>query len=181
MKIKNCLFLLGTAMAVMSSSAFADTAGTQTFTANVTADTCTIANLNQAVDLGNVLSADYAGLNNWHVPANVSLASVNFDVTGCGNNITTVNVTPTFTAEGGAPYNRFVKNAGTATGIAFDTGKKSEGDYDSNRIWEPGKTKTFTLTNGAVQVPVIGALSKDDKAVTAGTLDFQMTFAFDFV
>ncbi|MCT7140309.1 hypothetical protein [Salmonella enterica] len=38
MKIKNRLFLLGAAMAVMSSSAFADTAGTQTFTANVTAE-----------------------------------------------------------------------------------------------------------------------------------------------
>ncbi|MCT7184756.1 hypothetical protein [Salmonella enterica] len=34
MKIKNRLFLLGAAMAVMSSSAFADTVGTQTFTAN---------------------------------------------------------------------------------------------------------------------------------------------------
>ncbi|EID8595684.1 hypothetical protein LCI52_005004, partial [Salmonella enterica] len=147
----------------------------------VTADTCTIANLQQAVDLGNVLKADYAGLSNWNVPANASLVSVNFDVTGCGNNITTVNVTPTFTAESGSPYVRFVKNAGTAAGIAFDTGKKSNVDYDVNRIWENGKTRAFTLTNGAVQVPVIGTLSKNGKAVTAGTLDFQMTFAFDFV
>ncbi|EFS5969508.1 type 1 fimbrial protein, partial [Salmonella enterica] len=170
MKIKNCLFLLGTAMAVMSSSAFADTTGTQTFTANVTANTCTIANLNQAVDLGNVLKADYVGLGNWHAPANPSLVSVNFDVTGCGNNITTVNVTPAFTAES---YIRFVKNTGTAAGIAFDTGKKSDADYDEKRIWENGKTKSFTLTNGGVQVPVIGALSKNAQAVTAGTLDFQ--------
>ncbi|EIK2522165.1 type 1 fimbrial protein [Salmonella enterica] len=178
MKIKNRLFLLGAAMAVMSSSAFADTMGTQTFTANVTADTCTIANLQQAVDLGNVLKADYASLGSWIVPVNMSLVSVNFDVTGCGNNITKVNVTPTFTAESLA---RFVKNSGTAAGVAFDTAKKSNSDYDSNRIWENGKTRTFTLTNGAVQVPVIGTLSKSDKAVTAGTLDFQMTFAFDFV
>ncbi|ENJ5949388.1 type 1 fimbrial protein [Salmonella enterica] len=177
MKIKNCLFLLGTAMAVMSSSAFADTTGTQTFTANVTADTCTIANLNQAVELGNVLKADYAGLGNWHVPANASLVSVNFDVTGCGNNITKVNVTPTFTAESVA---RLVKNAGTATGIAFDTAKEREGGDEPDKIWEPGKTKTFTLTNGAVQVPVTGALSTNDKAVTTGTLDFRMSFTFDF-
>ncbi|EBJ9224306.1 type 1 fimbrial protein [Salmonella enterica] len=181
MKIKNRLFLLGTAMAVMSSSAFADMMGTQTFTANVTANTCTIANLQQAVDLGNVLKADYASVGNWNVPANVSLVSVNFDVTGCGNNVTKVEVTPTFNAESGSPYVRFVKNSGTAAGIAFDTAKKSNSDYDSNRVWENGKTRTFTLTNGAVQVPVIGTLSKSDKAVTAGTLDFQMTFAFDFV
>ncbi|EDW6923711.1 type 1 fimbrial protein [Salmonella enterica] len=181
MKIKNCLFLLGTAMAVMSSSAFADVAGTQTFTANVTADTCTIANLNQAVDLGNVLKAEYAGLSDWNVPANVALVSVNFDVTGCGNNITTVNVTPTFNAESGSTYARFVKNAGTAAGIAFDTAKLSNTDFDKNRIWENGVTKAFTLTNGAVQVPVTGTLSKNSQAVTAGTLDFQMTFAFDFV
>ncbi|EAC2152413.1 type 1 fimbrial protein [Salmonella enterica subsp. enterica] len=168
-------------MAVMSSSAFADTAGTQTFTATVTADTCTIANLNQAVDLGNVLLADYASVGNWRVPTNFSQVSVNFDVTGCGNNITTVNVTPTFTAESGSSYYRFVKNAGTAAGIAFDTGKRSEGDYDENRIWKNGVTRAFTLTNGGVQVPVMGALSKNNQAVTAGTLDFQMTFAFDFV
>ncbi|EBP4106311.1 hypothetical protein Z708_25200 [Salmonella enterica subsp. enterica] len=166
-------------MAVMSSSAFADTTGTQTFTANVTADTCTIANLNQAVDLGNVLRADYAGLGAWNAPANVALVSVNFDVTGCGNNITTVNVTPTFTAE--STLARFVKNAGTAAGIAFDTAKLSNTDFDKNRGWENGVTKAFTLTNGAVQVPVVGVLSKNGQAVTAGTLDFQMTFAFDFV
>ncbi|EAQ7001203.1 type 1 fimbrial protein [Salmonella enterica] len=181
MKIKNCLFLLGAAMAVMSSSAFADTVGTQTFTANVTADTCTIANLNQAVDLGDVLSAEYAGLADWNVPANVSLVSVNFDVTGCGNNVTKVKVTPTFNAEPGSVYARFVKNEGTAAGFAFDTAKLSNTNFDQKRVWENGKTKTFTLTNGAVQVPVTGVLSKSDEAVTAGTLDFQMTFAFDFV
>ncbi|EBB4036226.1 type 1 fimbrial protein [Salmonella enterica] len=181
MKIKNRLFLLGAAMAVMSSSAFADTMGTQTFTATVTADTCTIANLNQAVDLGNVLRAEYAGLGNWNAPANVALVSVNFDVTGCGNNVTKVEVTPTFNAESGSTYGRFVKNAGTAAGIAFDTAKLSNTDFDSKRIWENGKTRAFTLTNGGVQVPVMGVLSKNSQAVTAGTLDFQMTFAFDFV
>ncbi|EHX5124000.1 hypothetical protein K3Z18_004978 [Salmonella enterica] len=164
----------------MSSSAFAvSTTGTQTFTANIVANTCTIANLNQTVDLGNVLRADYAGLGYWNAPANVALVSVNFDVTGCGNNITTVNVTPTFTAE--PALARFVKNAGTAAGIAFDTAKVSNTDSDSKRIWENGVTKAFTLTNGAVQVPVVGVLSKSNQAVTAGTLDFQMTFAFDFV
>lgn len=178
MKIKNRLFLLGAAMAVMSSSAFADTTGTQTFTANVTADTCTIANLQQAVDLGNVLKADYTSLDNWAAPTPAPLVSVNFDVTGCGNNITKVNVTPTFAAES---LSRFVKNSGTAAGMAFDTAKKTNIDFDGKRAWESGKTRTFTLTNGAVQVPVIGVLSKADKAVTAGTLDFQMTFAFDFV
>ncbi|EBK8005660.1 hypothetical protein DUF86_23685 [Salmonella enterica] len=65
--------------------------------------------------------------------------------------------------------------------MAFDTAKKTNIDFDEKRAWESGKTRTFTLTNGAVQVPVIGVLSKADKAVTAGTLDFQMTFAFDFV
>ncbi|EJI1771044.1 hypothetical protein NDG18_004723, partial [Salmonella enterica] len=146
--------------------------------ANVTADTCTIANLQQAVDLGNVLKADYVGLNSWTAPAIAPLVSVNFDVTGCGNNITKVNVTPTFTAES---LGRFVKNSGTAVGMSIDTGKKTNIDYDEKRAWVSGKTRTFTLTNGAVQVPVIGVLSKGDKSVTAGTLDFQMTFVFDFV
>ncbi|ELW6661204.1 type 1 fimbrial protein [Salmonella enterica] len=51
MKIKNRLFLLGAAMAVMSSSAFADTTGTQTFTASVTANTCTIDDVNHTFNV----------------------------------------------------------------------------------------------------------------------------------
>ncbi|EAT7031745.1 type 1 fimbrial protein [Salmonella enterica] len=179
MKIKNYLFLLGTAMAVMSSSAFADTTGTQTFTANVTANTCTIANLQQHVDLGSVQKADYE-VPGWQSPASSPVVRVSFDVTGCGNNVTKVNVTPTFNSD--AQVTRMVANSGTATGVYFDTGKVANNNFDPKRLWSPGIPREFTLTNGAVQVPVTGVLSSGSTGdTTTGTLDFRMTFAFDFV
>ncbi|EBA6266164.1 type 1 fimbrial protein [Salmonella enterica] len=181
MKSVKHLFLLGTAMAVMSSSAFADITGTQTFTANVTANTCTIANLQQHVDLGNVQKAIFAGFPIWRAP-NQTPVEVNFDVTGCGNNVTEVNVTPTF--NGDARVARMVVNTGTAKNIVFDTAKLHDTDYSVDRQWISGTTKKFTLTNGAVRVPVTGVLSVggdgDGDTITTGTLDFQMTFAFDF-
>ncbi|ENJ5949517.1 type 1 fimbrial protein [Salmonella enterica] len=178
MKSVKHLFLLGTAMAVMSSSAFADTTGTQTFKANVTADTCTIANLQQNVDLGSVQKADYAKLSGWESPASSPVVRVNFDVTGCGNSVTKVKVTPTFTNDKGVA--RMVVNTGTAKGVYFDTAKISNADFDAKRQWIPGTAKEFTLTNGAVQVPVTGVLSAGAASVTTGTLDFRMAFTFDF-
>ncbi|EDJ3201365.1 hypothetical protein CEH73_25580 [Salmonella enterica subsp. enterica serovar Poona] len=80
--MKNRLFLLGAAMAVMSSSAFADMMGTQTFTANVSANTCVINNLNQVIDVGTVLKNDPA-------LKNVSERAVAvFKVTGCDASVT---------------------------------------------------------------------------------------------
>ncbi|ENZ2157744.1 fimbrial protein [Salmonella enterica] len=179
MKNTKRLFLLGAVMAVMSSSAFADTTGTQTFTANIVANTCTIANLQQNVDLGNIQKADYEKLTGWQSPASSPVIKVNFDVTGCGNGVTKVKVTPTFTGDSSVP--RMVVNSGTAKDIYVDTAKLSNTDFDSKRAWNSGTTKEFTLTNGAVQIPVTGVLSSGAAAgITAGTLDFRMSFTFDF-
>ncbi|SUF49724.1 Fimbrial subunit type 1 precursor [Salmonella enterica] len=171
MKIKNRLFLLGAAMAVMSSSAFADTTGTQTFTANVIANTCTIANLDQARDIGNLLKSQFATA--W---SSSSVYKNEFNVTNCPTTFTKVKVVPTYTAS--KQYAWVVENAGTAKGVHLNTQITSP---DSGK-WENGKEKEFTLNNGDAVIPVNFRIERNNTdAVADGTLDFQMTFAFDFV
>ncbi|EHD2989844.1 type 1 fimbrial protein, partial [Salmonella enterica] len=166
MKIKNRLFLLGAAMAVMSSSAFADTVGTQTFTANVTVDTCTIANLNQARDLGNLLKSHFMA-SAWSAS---SVYKNEFNVTNCPTTFTKVKVVPTYTAN--KQYAWVVDNAGTAKGVHLNTQTTSSG---SGR-WENGKEKEFTLNNGDAVIPVNFKIERNNNdTVTDGTLDFQMT------
>ncbi|HBJ6378811.1 TPA: type 1 fimbrial protein [Salmonella enterica subsp. enterica serovar Eastbourne] len=170
MKIKNRLFLLGAAMAVMSSSAFAATTGTQTFTANVTADTCTITGLNQTRDLGNLLKSQFATA--W---ASSSNYSNDFNVANCPTTFTKVKVTPTYTAS--KQYAWVVENAGTAKGVHLNTQTKAS-DPD---MWQNGTAKEFALNNGAAVVPLNFKIERNNTdAVSDGTLDFQMAFAFDF-
>ncbi|EAR7761763.1 type 1 fimbrial protein [Salmonella enterica] len=181
MKIKNCLFLLGTAMAVMSSSAFADTTGTQTFTANITANTCTVDNLNKTVDLGSVFSSDFTSA--FGSKVSNKFIDTGFQITGCPATITTVKVTPTFVtpSSDGAKYG-FVENTGTFDAV-FATNVTSANDVDDNQKWLPGTEKSFTVTNGDASVPVQGKLylGKNGRgSSSAGTLNYAMSFTFDF-
>ncbi|EBN1929226.1 type 1 fimbrial protein [Salmonella enterica] len=181
MKIKNCLFLLGAAMAVMSSSAFADTTGTQTFTANVTADTCTIANLNQAFDVGTILKAD-TDLKNGK-----KYHQAYFDITGCDASVTKAVMIPTFDQVPNAEIYGYAKNKGTAVVDAVwsqDTpGATNENTAQSNRLMS-GKKVTVPLVNGGTQFIVgfsMNASSHDSSRVKVGTLDYPLTLTFDFV
>ncbi|EDU8805693.1 type 1 fimbrial protein [Salmonella enterica subsp. enterica] len=181
MKIKNRLFVLGAAMAVMSSSAFAATTGTQTFTAKVTADTCTIANLNQAIDLGTINKAEFAKItgSNWQFALGHGVDTT-FEVTGCPATITTVKATPTFSGS-----DSYVDNAGTSTNTVLHMGRKKDGtQLPANDIWNQGVERDFTVSNaGSASIPVYGLVSiRDSSAVpVVGTLQYNVTFAFDFV
>ncbi|EKH6038264.1 type 1 fimbrial protein [Salmonella enterica] len=179
MKIKNYLFLLGTAMAVMSSSAFADTTGTQTFTANVTANTCTIANLNQVVNLGNINKTEFTDIKGslYHFALGHGV-NTTFEVTGCPATITTVEATPMFTGK-----ETYVKNAGTSTTAVIHLGRSPDGtQLTSEDSWNTGVKKSFAVSNaGAASLPVKGILTTLTDAPVAGTLQFNVTFAFDFV
>ncbi|EAU4784012.1 type 1 fimbrial protein [Salmonella enterica] len=179
MKIKNCLFLLGTAMAVTSSSAFADTMGTQTFTANVVANTCTVDNLNKTVDLGSILSSDFT--NAFGAKLSNKFIDTGFQVTGCSAAITTVKVTPTFTS---AAQDSFVVNTGTFAAY-FATNITSANASSEPQTWHNGIEKTFTVTNGSVDIPVQGKLFTGGRPAPSGnasngTLDYTMSFTFDF-
>ncbi|EDN6661548.1 hypothetical protein GRF91_004973 [Salmonella enterica] len=184
MAMKKTLMAGMVALCAMSgmnaAQAAAATSGTQTFKANITASTCSISGLSGAVAIGSINSATIDSVSAWHVPAGAPVVKYQFSVSGCPASYTQVEVTPSFTSEGGN-YSRFVKNSGTAKGISLDTGKLSEGDWDTSRIWESGKKKTFTLSKGAVTVPVTGGVSKNAQAAAAGTVDFKMSFTFDFV
>ncbi|EBO8547927.1 hypothetical protein AMA88_24995, partial [Salmonella enterica subsp. enterica serovar Senftenberg] len=120
----------------MSSSAFADTTGTQTFTASVTANTCTVDNLNKTVDLGSVLSSDFTSA--FGKKVSNRFIDTGFQITGCPAAITTVKVTPTFVvpSSGMAKYG-FVKNTGTFNAV-FATNINSANGTDDNQKWVSG-------------------------------------------
>ncbi|ENK0253093.1 type 1 fimbrial protein [Salmonella enterica] len=177
MKIKNCLFLLGAAMAVMSSSAFADKTGTQTFTANIVANTCTVDNLNKTVDLGSILSSDFASA--FGAKVSNKFIDTGFQVTGCPATITAVKVTPTFTS---AAQDSLVVNTGTFAAY-FATNVTSANGVSDAQTWHNGIEKIFTVTNGSVDIPVQGKLftgAKPSGNASSGTLDYTMSFTFDF-
>ncbi|ECN7371709.1 type 1 fimbrial protein [Salmonella enterica subsp. enterica serovar Muenchen] len=180
MKIKNRLFLLGAAMAVMSSSAFADTMGTQTFTANVTADTCTIANLNQVIDVGAVLKNDPA------LKKVSERAVAVFNVTGCDASVTKAVMIPNFDALPGYEAGGYAKNKGTAV-IDARFAQKTVGATNENTQpdWlAPGKKVSVPLVNGATQFDIgfsLNASSYDLSKIKVGTLDYPLTLTFDFV
>ncbi|EBN7715305.1 type 1 fimbrial protein, partial [Salmonella enterica] len=175
MKSVKHLFLLGTAMAVMSSSAFADTTGTQTFTANVTANTCTIANLNQVVNLGDVNKTEFKGITGslYHFALGHGV-NTTFEVTGCPATITTVEATPMFTGN-----DMYVKNAGTSTTAVIHLGRTPDGtQLTREESWYTGVKKSFAVSNaGAASLPVKGILTTLYDAPVAGTLQFNVTFA----
>ncbi|EAN3270536.1 type 1 fimbrial protein [Salmonella enterica] len=181
MKSVKHLFLLGTAMAVMSSSAFAVTTGTQTFKANITANTCTVDNLNKTVDLGSVLSSDFTSA--FGSKVSNKFIDTGFQITGCPATITTVKVTPTYVAPSadGATYG-FVENTGTLDAV-FATNITSANGTDDKQKWISGTEKAFTVTNGGASVPVQGKLFMGQNgggSSSAGTLNYAMSFTFDF-
>ncbi|EOF6356449.1 hypothetical protein ACK1C8_004899, partial [Salmonella enterica] len=158
----------------MSSSAFADTAGTQTFTATVTANTCTVDNLNKTVDLGSVLSSDFTSA--FSAMVSNRFIDTGFQITGCPAAITAVKVTSTFASTSG--YG-FVDNNGTFDAV-FATNITAANTIDNSQKWTPGSEKTFTVTNGDASVPVQGKIFAQKSDLTAGTLNYAMSFTFDF-
>ncbi|EJM9155423.1 hypothetical protein NO912_005115, partial [Salmonella enterica] len=167
------------AMAVMSSSAFADTMGTQTFTANITANTCTVDNLNKTVDLGTIHLSDLVNhQGSGHYTKGIGVNEI-FKVTNCPNALTKVQVVPTFNA---GPGDDMVKNTGTASNMYIWFNKTFDGTAPAAaNVWHNGKAREFNLTAGGADIPVNGLLLHATNDKNLGTLDFQMTFAFDFV
>ncbi|WP_080179148.1 fimbrial protein [Salmonella enterica] len=171
MKIKNRLFLLGAAMAVMSSSAFAATNGTQTFTANVTANTCTIDDVNHTFNV----SVEKGSISALQV-----LDHHDFKVSGCPASVNNVNVVFTYDSVGGAfPY-IYLKNHGTASDKAqFQINT----DGAEKNVYRPGVSKSFPVTGGTGVVPVyltVNGSGYSNDGVTSGTVDMNASITFDF-
>ncbi|EAP4217377.1 hypothetical protein EA548_25830 [Salmonella enterica] len=82
---------------------------------------------------------------------------------------------PTYTAN--KQYAWVVENAGTAKGVHLNTQTTNSGPEK----WENGKEKEFTLNNGDAVIPVNFKIERNNNdTVTDGTLDFRMSFTFDF-
>ncbi|EKJ3829494.1 hypothetical protein PG459_004986, partial [Salmonella enterica] len=156
-------------------------AGTQTFTANIVANTCTVDNLNKIVDLGNVHFSDFITQGptaSWHYGVGIGVNEI-FKVTNCPNALTKVQVVPTFNVGQG---DDMVENTGTASNMYIWFNKTIDGITPAAAdVWHSGKAREFNLTAGGADIPVNGVLLHLTNDKNPGTLDFQMTFAFDFV
>ncbi|EOF5167451.1 hypothetical protein ACK1XF_004839, partial [Salmonella enterica] len=160
------------AMAVMSSSAFADTTGTQTFTANVTANTCTIDDVNHAFSV----SVERQSIADFQV-----LDHHDFKVSGCSASVSNVNVVFDYESTGNTtgPY-IYLKNHGTASEKAQF---QINADGTSKTVYAPKVSKSFPVTAGAGVVPVyltVNGSGLSNNGVTSGTVDMSASITFDF-
>ncbi|EEJ0783708.1 type 1 fimbrial protein [Salmonella enterica] len=176
MKIKNRLFLLGAAMAVMSSSAFAATTGTQTFTANVTADTCTITGLNETVTLPAYSRQDLtnAGHDKHSLPGQFTQT---FNVSGCPASVTKMTTQLNYT-QAAAPTGKPVPAlTGTGKGVALWL-------YTPKGYFMSGNKYESTISNGSgsssVKVVPYGWFPNGNADIVAGTYSTTLNLTFDF-
>ncbi|EHM8868972.1 type 1 fimbrial protein [Salmonella enterica] len=174
MKSVKHLFLLGTAMAVMSSSAFADTTGTQTFTANVTANTCVVSGLNITLPMGNILASTLKSTKTWGV---VGEKHHSFNVSNCPQNITKVDVTPTYVLGAQKDDIKLDHDLGVNAYLALPGTK---GALTGPNVWGTGVKKEFTLTNGGYQIDIPVFLLRNGSAITDGSFSGDSLFTIDF-
>ncbi|ENQ8217340.1 hypothetical protein ACEQ35_004796, partial [Salmonella enterica] len=145
----------------------------------ITANTCTVDNLNKTVDLGTIHLSDLVNhQGSGHYTKGIGVNEI-FKVTNCPNALTKVQVVPTFNA---GPGDDMVKNTGTASNMYIWFNKTFDGTAPAAaNVWHNGKAREFNLTAGGADIPVNGLLLHATNDKNLGTLDFQMTFAFDFV
>ncbi|EIB0876278.1 type 1 fimbrial protein [Salmonella enterica] len=174
MKIKNCLFLLGAAMAVMSSSAFADTMGTQTFTANIVANTCVVSGLDITLPMGDILASTLKSAKTWGV---VGEKHHSFNVSNCPQNITKVDVTPTYVLGAQKDDIKLDHDLGVNAYLALPG---TTGALTGDDLWETGVKKEFTLTNGGYQIDIPVFLLRNKTAITDGSFSGDSLFTIDF-
>lgn len=172
--------MIAVGVALTSTSALADTQGTQTFTANIKDSTCTITGLNQNVDLGPIAKGDptLAAGNEYHrFPVHIG---------GCGSTFTSVEMTPTFDQIAGLETYGYAKNKGTAVVDAY-WGVIGKGLVNMNtanpNLLQSGDKVTAPLTAGAADIFLsfgMNAGSHISSNVKPGTLDYPLLLTFDF-
>ncbi|ECC7613533.1 type 1 fimbrial protein [Salmonella enterica] len=175
MKIKNRLFLLSTVMAVMSSSAFANTTGTQTFRANITANTCVVSGLNVTLSMGNILLSALESAPTWQVMAEKHHS---FDISNCPQNITKVSITPTYSA--GTQSNNILLNRNLGVNAYLAVPGTSGSSLPATSVWASGVKKEFTLTKGGYKVDIPMMLLKNGSAASNGSVSGSSSFTIDF-
>ncbi|EDV2766443.1 type 1 fimbrial protein [Salmonella enterica subsp. enterica] len=169
-------------MAVMSSSAFADTMGTQTFTANVTADTCTVDNLAITENLGDYTRAEIknAGHNDKVLPGGFSHE---FKVTNCPASVSSMAVTLTYNQLAAAPNKPVIDTTGTGKGVGLWLYQGITG-WGSANYWNSGVVKNFPISNGsgsaAMHMIPYSWFPNGDSDIVAGSFTGVINVSFDF-
>ncbi|WP_080206627.1 fimbrial protein [Salmonella enterica] len=181
MKIKNRLFLLGAAMVVMSSSVFAVTNGTQTFTANVTADTCTVDNLAITKNLATYTRAEIkgAGHDSKELPGRFAHE---FKVTNCPASVSNMAVTLTYNSNSAIQGKPVLETTGTGKGVALWLYKGTAGG--GGNYWNSGVVNNFSISNGSgtavMHMEPYGWFPNGDSDIVAGSFTGVIDVSFDF-
>ncbi|EBO6445970.1 type 1 fimbrial protein [Salmonella enterica] len=179
MKIKNRLFLLGAAMAVMSSSAFADTTGTQTFTANIVANTCAITGLNEVVQFPDFTRQQVKAAGHDKSMIGGSITHT-FNVSGCPASMTQMTMQLDYT-QATTPSGKPVPElTGTGKGVALWLYKTATGA----NYFMSGDKPSYTITNGAasslIRIDPYGWFPNGDSDIVGGSYSTTLNLTFDF-
>lgn len=184
MAMKKTLMAGVVALCAMSgmnaAQAAAATSGTQTFKANITDTTCTIADVNRTVELGVIPRTQAIA------DGQILVSDIPFNITGCGASISTASVTADYVEDSQAGEWGMIKNSGTA-GIQslfkiVTAGVTNENTAHPDFV-APGKKITNSVVNGASQFNfAIGVQASSHKLsnLTAGSVEYPITLTFDF-
>ncbi|EHY0218485.1 type 1 fimbrial protein [Salmonella enterica] len=167
MKGMKSLFLLGTALAVMSSSALADTTGTQTFAASISDSTCVINGLNvtKTVSLMRNSVPSVSGGHNLIDPIDMGLS-----LTGCSSKSVDVGID----IQNGDAHHWGDVQLGGVSGLFTRVSIAKDGVQTIANNWGGG-VKNYAITKGAVNIPVFFQLMKNTstgKGINSGTFSY---------
>ncbi|ECL1760768.1 type 1 fimbrial protein [Salmonella enterica] len=178
--MKKTLMLAGmiaAGVALTSTSALADTQGTQTFTANIAANTCTLNNLDRVFNFNLIGSTNPGKYKTW------TADTAEIKVTGCDSSVTELKVTPTYTH-----YFNAIQNQGTLGSNLYAELLNSidnptppvVGSGSTGPVWSSGSEKTVDITNGeATMKYYVDVISSVDSKKLTGTLESTVSFLVD--
>ncbi|EGK6862597.1 hypothetical protein IO679_004728 [Salmonella enterica subsp. enterica serovar Glostrup] len=161
-------------VSLVSTSALADTQGTQTFTANISSSTCVITGLNINHDFGSITKQELLAKSDW---GEIKHYSDKLSVTGCPASDTTVNIAASYDALPNMGVYGWANNHGSAKGL---TVKFFRGDV-ANPLAPGSNGYDYPLVNGAVDIPIEMSIARVARSITpdadvaAGTVAFDAT------
>lgn len=145
----------------ITGAAQAATTGTQTFKAVITAGTCSIpgSQMTQTIDFGTIPKIEtWGGTDGEAVTVGVPIVSrkIHFDITGCPDTIKAAAVEVDFTPYSADKHPDWIKNAGSAQGLAMAITDSGDETVKSGHLLMMSSdaviTGGATTINGAVHV-----------------------------
>lgn len=177
--------MIAVGVGLTSTSALADTQGTQTFTANIKDSTCVITGLNESLTYPTFSVADIlAAGDNTDTSIDNYIGSHYIKVVGCPSGVSKMNVQATYNINPRFGTNKPVValTGGTGKGIALWLYKAAASG--GTNYWFSGQTVTQSIVNGQAS-QIVGVIPYGDfpngkSDIVAGNYEGVVNFAVDF-